>query len=135
MSFVLWDESLDVGVAAFNNDHKRLVEFINELHSAMITGLGISKMTHVLDGLIDYTRNHFKREEELMLRHGYPGYGAHRAEHEKLVATVMEFHDRLGSGKSSFSLELMSFLKDWLINHIKGTDMKYREFFATKGGS
>jgi hypothetical protein len=38
MSFVLWDDTLDVGVAVFNGDHRRLVEFINELHSAMVPG-------------------------------------------------------------------------------------------------
>ncbi len=69
MSYIIWDDTLDVGVAALNEDHKHLMQFINELHSGMITGIGISKMTYILDGLIDYTKKHFMREEALMKKH------------------------------------------------------------------
>ena len=31
------------------------------------------------------------------------------------------------------TMDLMGFLKDWLIKHIKGTDKKYQAFFKSKG--
>ncbi|HOT44035.1 MAG TPA: bacteriohemerythrin [Spirochaetota bacterium] len=133
MAFVIWDTTLDVGVSHFNEDHRRLVGFINDLHGGIVSGLGISQMTYILDGLIDYTKNHFAREEDLMAKHEYPDIKAHRREHYDLMKQVAEFSARLREGKASFSLELMSFLKDWLVNHIKGTDMKYRDFFSAKG--
>ena len=133
MAFVSWDETLDVGVAQFNEDHRRLVGYINDLHNGIVSGIGISQMTYILDGLIDYTKNHFAREEELMTKYDYPGLKGHRREHYELMKQVSEFKSRLAEGKASFSLELMSFLKDWLVNHIKVTDMKYRDFFAGKG--
>ena len=133
MAFVTWDESLDVGVPQFNEDHRRLVAFINDLHGGIVSGIGISQMTYILDGLIDYTKNHFAREEEMMAKHDYPDIKAHRREHYELMKQVAEFSARLREGKASFTLELMSFLKDWLVKHIKGTDMKYRDFFAGKG--
>ena len=133
MPYVLWDESLDVGVEAFNDDHRRLVGFINELHSGLVSGLGIAKMTHILEGLVDYTEKHFGREEKLMQEYGYPHYEKHRTAHQNLMAQVSDFKARLQSGEKTFSLELMAFLKDWLINHIKGTDMVYRDFFKGKG--
>ena len=133
MAFISWDKSLDVGVETFNDDHRHLVGFINELHSAIVSGIGISKMTYILDGLIDYTRKHFKREEELMAKYGYPQLEKQSREHQVLIDKVEEFHARLQSGQTSFSLELMSFLKDWLMNHIKRSDMAYRDFFKDKG--
>lgn len=133
MAFVTWDETLDVGVAVFNEDHRRLVGYINDLHGGIVSGIGISQMTYVLDGLIDYTKEHFRREEELMAAHDYPGLKGHRREHYELMKQVGDFKSRLNEGKASFSLELMSFLKDWLVNHIKGTDMNYRAFFLGKG--
>jgi hemerythrin len=133
MAFVTWDNTLDVGVPQFNEDHRRLVGFINDLHSGIISGIGIAQMTYILDGLIDYTKGHFGREEELMSKHGYPDLKAHRREHYELMVQVGDFNARLRDGKASFSLELMSFLKDWLVNHIKGTDMMYRDFFLGKG--
>ncbi len=133
MAFISWDDSLDVGVSQFNEDHRRLVAFINDLHGGIVSGIGISQMTYILDGLIDYTKNHFAREEEMMAKHDYPDIKAHRREHYELMKQVAEFSARLREGKASFTLELMSFLKDWLVKHIKGTDMKYRDFFAGKG--
>jgi len=133
MAFISWDDSLDVGVPQFNEDHRRLVAFINDLHGGIVSGIGISQMTYILDGLIDYTKNHFAREEEMMAKHDYPDIKAHRREHYELMKQVAEFSARLREGKASFTLELMSFLKDWLVKHIKGTDMKYRDFFAGKG--
>jgi len=133
MAFISWDDSLDVGVSQFNEDHRRLVAFINDLHGGIVSGIGISQMTYILDGLIDYTKNHFAREEEMMAKHDYPDIKAHRREHYELMKQVAEFSARLKEGKASFTLELMSFLKDWLVKHIKGTDMKYRDFFAGKG--
>lgn len=133
MAFISWDDSLDVGVSQFNEDHRRLVAFINDLHGGIVSGIGISQMTYILDGLIDYTKNHFAREEEMMAKHDYPDIKAHRREHYELMKQVAEFSARLREGKASFTLELMSFLKDWLVKHIKGTDMKYRDFFAGRG--
>jgi hemerythrin len=133
MAFLTWDDTLDVGVAVFNEDHRRLVGLVNELHAGIVSGLGISQMTYVLNGLVEYTRTHFKREEDLMAKHDYPGLKAHRREHYELMVQVSEFQGRLKEGKASFTLELMSFLRDWLMNHIRGTDMNYRDFFLERG--
>jgi hemerythrin len=133
MAFITWDDSLDVGVAAFNDDHRHLVGMVNELHTGIVSGLGISQMTYILDGLVEYTRTHFKKEEELMMKHNYPDIKTHRREHYDLMVQVAEFQTRLREGKASFTIELMSFLRDWLVTHIKGTDMSYRDFFLARG--
>ncbi len=133
MPFVTWDDTLDVGVSIFNEDHRGLVGYINDLHGGIVSGIGIAQMTYILDGLIDYTQGHFRREEELMTKHEYPDLNSHRREHYELMKQVSEFKARLSEGKASFSIELMSFLRDWLVNHIKGTDMKYRDYFLGKG--
>ncbi len=133
MPFIAWEDSFSVGVSRFDEDHRQLVGYINKLHVGMIGGDSAPSMGQVLDGLVDYTVGHFNREEELMKKHSYPEYETHKAEHENLVRKVAEFQSQFKDGKTSFSLSLMSFLRDWLINHIKGSDMKYRQFFLDKG--
>jgi len=133
MEFVTWLDELSVGVKLFDDDHKKLVGFVNKLHMGMKSGEGIASMTGVLDGLVNYTVEHFKHEEDLFKEHSYPGYEAHKNEHQALVKKVGEFQEQLQQGKSSFTFELMIFLRDWLVNHIKGTDMKYKAFFQEKG--
>ncbi len=133
MPFISWENNFSVGIGRFDEDHQQLVGYINKLHVGMIGGDSASSMGQVLDGLVSYTVEHFNREENLMKKHSYPEYDAHKTEHENLVKKVAEFQSQFKSGKTSFSLSLMSFLRDWLINHIKGSDMKYRSFFLDKG--
>lgn len=132
MDYITWDDSFLVGVEAFDNDHKYLVKLINNLHSGLMAGFGVSEMTYILGDLVRYTNVHFKREEDLMIQYSYPDYEQHRAAHAELVNKVMDFQAQLKSGKKIFSLELMSFLKDWLLNHILKTDKRYGAFFKER---
>jgi len=46
---------------------------------------------------------------------------------------MKELHQQLESGNSMITMDLMNFLKGWLVKHIKGTDKKYQAFFKSKG--
>lgn len=133
MEFIQWQESLSVGVDAFDSEHRQLIDQINKLSQSLRVGAGARTMGIILDSLVSYTAIHFAHEEEYMRLYDYPGYEEHRLEHEALTAQVAEFKERLASGKASFSIELLTFLSDWLTNHIMKTDRQYREFFMLKG--
>ncbi len=135
MDYIKWTDELSVGVKLFDDDHKKLVELINDLNQLIIVGDKTSALEKALAGLILYTKKHFGNEEAFMVKHEYPAYENHRAEHTALTEKVIDFQKRLESGKANFSLELITFLRDWLINHIKGTDMQYKKFFNSKGVS
>ena len=68
-----------------------------------------------------------------MRLYDYPAYAEHKLEHEALTAQVAEYKERLASGKASFSIELLTFLSEWLTKHIMKTDRQYRDFFTLKG--
>jgi hemerythrin-like metal-binding protein len=57
----------------------------------------------------------------------------HKLEHKKFVGQVGEFKKLFDSGKAMLSMEVMSFLSDWLKNHIMKTDKQYGPFFNGKG--
>jgi hemerythrin len=133
MDIITWSESLSVGVKRFDDEHKQLINIVNRLNNALLIGGSPKTMEHVLDGLVDYTVVHFRHEEEYMTKFAYPEYASHKKEHDDLTAQVSDFRDRYRSGKVTFSLELMNFLRDWLTNHIMGSDKKYKDFFTGKG--
>ncbi|MBF0295062.1 MAG: bacteriohemerythrin [Magnetococcales bacterium] len=130
---IQWDDSLDVGVRQFNEDHQRLIDFINALHAAMRDGEGKARMGAILQGLADFTRTHFAREEAAMQQHGYERYPQQKEQHVKLVAQLVEQQAAFEAGSTTVALDMLSFLHDWLIKHIKGEDMRYRPFFAARG--
>lgn len=133
MEMITWNSSLSVGVQKFDAEHQQLISFINKLNQSLKIGGAQKTMEGILVDLIKYTSIHFKHEEDYMVLYDYPGYGDHRKEHEELKMKVVDFHDRFVAQKTAFSLELMIFLRDWLINHIQKSDMAYKEFFKEKG--
>lgn len=133
MDYIKWSEDLSVGVELFDKEHKELVRLVNDLNQLILVGDKISAMEKALSGLIEYTKTHFADEEKLMAQYNYPDYQKHKDEHEKLTSRVLDFQKRLQEGKANFSIELINFLRDWLLVHIKGSDMSYKAFFNSKG--
>jgi methyl-accepting chemotaxis protein len=128
-----WSASLSVNIQQIDDQHKKLIGMINELHKAMKLKKSNSAMGSILDRLADYTVTHFATEEKLFAQYGYPEEKAHVELHRKLVAQVVDIQKKFKAGNAMISMELMSFLKDWLVNHIQGTDKKYSSFLRQHG--
>ncbi|MBU4234837.1 MAG: bacteriohemerythrin [Proteobacteria bacterium] len=128
-----WSSNLSVNIKLIDDQHKKLVGIINELHKAMKLKKSNNAMGAILDRLADYTVTHFATEEKLFAKYGYPEEKAHVELHRKLVAQVVDIQQKFKSGDAMISMELMSFLKDWLVKHIQGTDKKYSTFLRGHG--
>ncbi|MBM9614362.1 bacteriohemerythrin [Desulfobulbus rhabdoformis] len=122
---ITWDSSISFGIDAIDQQHHHLVDLVNKLHHAMRVRAGKSVLGATLAELAQYTVEHFKDEERMMEEAGYPKLDAHKREHEKLVAQVVDFQKQFESGSVTITLDLMNFLSDWLINHIKRVDRGY----------
>jgi hemerythrin len=133
MAFFEWSDKYSVGVLSIDGQHKRLIEIINILYDAMRAGQGEFVLGKTLDDLVDYTKTHFRFEENLMQTKGYPDLAAHRKMHEGLTTQVWELAHQYKSGKTTLSIQTGNFLKSWLTNHILNTDMKYSEHLVARG--
>jgi methyl-accepting chemotaxis protein/hemerythrin len=131
--FFPWNTSLSVNIKQIDEQHQVLVAMINELHRAMKLKQSNAAIGSILDRLVEYTVNHFGHEEKLFAQYGYPEEKAHVEIHRKLVAQVSDIQKKFEDGEAMVSMELMTFLKDWLVNHIQGTDKKYSSFLRGHG--
>lgn len=127
MALFNWSAQYETGIFIVDTQHKKLVDAINTLHDAMKDGKGKEKAEATLDFLVDYTVQHFTAEEGLMKQKNYPDFVNHKAVHDKLVSEVKEMRTKYLEGKI-LTMQLSSFLSDWLKNHILGTDKKYVPF-------
>ena len=125
MAIIEWNQGYSVQNSELDEQHKKLIELINLLHDQMKMGKGRESLNRVLTQLEEYTRTHFSCEEQWMERAGFSGLESHRKEHESLTRQVKELTEQHRAGKISLSLEVMLFLKDWLINHIQKSDKQY----------
>lgn len=133
MSLFTWNEKYSVHVENMDNQHKRLFELINRLHEAMSTGKGNAELGEILNGLKDYTVTHFADEEKYMESFGYTGLAEQKKQHKIFVDKISEYATELNEKKLGLSIEVLNFLKDWLVHHIQNIDTKYTENFHAHG--
>lgn len=133
MALIIWSDTLKTNVTECDEQHKKLITLINTLHDAMKIGKGKVALGKVLTELVDYTQTHFRTEELLFVRHGYAGYAAHKAEHDTLTKQAKDLKANFEKDEGVITLEVMTFLKNWLETHILGTDKKYGPFLNGKG--
>jgi hemerythrin len=128
-----WNDTYSVRIGIIDMQHRNLVNIINELHQAMGAGQGKDKLAQILSRLIKYTQTHFATEEKFMESRGYPDYTQHKAEHDRLAATVVDFQNKFLRNEIGLTVDIMGFLKDWLVKHILGCDQKYVTFLNAHG--
>jgi len=125
MELVKWTEEYSVGIKEIDNQHKGLIIIINELFTLMTKGKAKDNLSEIFDYLTDYTKKHFFTEETLLYKYAYPDLEKHKIEHSKFIEKLNNLKSDFSKGKITISLEILNFLKDWLLNHIKLSDKKY----------
>ncbi len=135
MSLIQWNNELSVGIASIDEQHKQLINIINELNSALEEGLADEVLANIFAELTVYTEEHFSYEEALFAEHGYSESEAHKNEHQALIKQVHALKQKMLEGDFMIGVEVMVFLKEWLLNHILKTDKAYTQFLQEKGVS
>ena len=129
MAFFEWKDEYSVNDSNIDYQHKELVHLVNQLYENKDAQGEMRMFVGVLlDRLIDYTKYHFRDEEEAMKAGNYPKFEEHKKMHEKLAAQVLEFREKFGREEANVSVELIEFLKGWLQGHILGADKEYTPF-------
>jgi hemerythrin-like metal-binding protein len=133
MALFEWTQEHSVSVLRFDKDHKKLFSLINELNDAMAEGRGRFVVARVLRELGEYARWHFAGEEKAMLRAGYAGLEEHVAEHREFASKVDGFYAEFGEDQMGIPIDVLYFLRDWLLKHILLTDRQYSESLNRAG--
>lgn len=128
-----WTPALSVEIQEIDEQHKILVDLINELYDSMIEGRSTKANGEILDRLIEYTKTHFVVEESVMRILGYVDYDEHKKKHDVFVAKLMEFKWTYDKGDHHIALALLDFMKEWLAEHILKTDKQYVPHFVSSG--
>lgn len=133
MAYLNWSDDMSVNVKEIDRQHKVLVEKINQLHQAMLDNKGREAQQDIIQGMVEYANEHFETEEKHMRRLSYQGLQKHKAEHERFAEKAFELQKRAESTGFVLSLEILSFLRNWLKEHILVIDKEYSSFFNENG--
>ena len=126
-----WSEEYALGLPQIDDQHKFLFELIDEVWRAIASRSDRETLLRVVGALEEYTISHFGAEEAFMREHLYSRYFEHKAEHEKFVSRIAHEKAAVTAGRQ-LSLDLLHFLRDWLVQHIRHTDRGYAEEFRAQ---
>ena len=131
---ISWSEQYSVGINKFDEDHKVIISLINQLHNAMLENKAKEAISKILSVLTSYSATHFEREEMLLKQHNYPNLDVQKKEHAAFIKKIKDFETKYNQGRIiTVSIEIVSFLKEWLIKHILAEDKEYSKFLISKG--
>lgn len=134
---LVWNDSFVIGIAKIDEQHKVLVNTLNEAHAR----LGDQPTREILDditrNLLSYALYHFETEEMLMQEHAYMAAHPeesvrHHQEHRDFSQTVVNLRNGIKEGQLVSREELIGFLSHWLVNHILFTDRKLGAYLASR---
>ncbi|MEZ5358396.1 MAG: bacteriohemerythrin [Candidatus Zixiibacteriota bacterium] len=127
MALYTWSNYMSVGDEKMDAQHKKLFRLVNELFEVIREDKGKQYTGKIIDELLDYTVTHFRAEEHLLDERNYPKLEEQRESHKIFVDAITNFKHDLAIGKKTLNMELISFLSDWLVEHIMKMDKEYSQ--------
>lgn len=128
-----WDESYDVKVERFNDQHKHLFQIVKDLYVAMENKDDRLALAQIINNLIRYSREHFTEEEVALLNTQYPNYEKHRKQHKAFIDKIEQFAADYNSGQHLLHFDILLFLKNWVLQHILVADKAFGEHLNSNG--
>jgi hemerythrin len=128
MEKIVWNDSFNIQVDELDRQHRRLVELMNRLIDLQLDHKADDAVADILGALTNYFGYHFEMEEGLMLDHGYPEIESHREEHQTFVLQAAYFIATYRESGKSLKRDILTFLKEWLSDHILKTDASFGRF-------
>ena len=133
MPLVNWDDSCKINIAVIDVQHQQLFKLLNMLHDSITKKEEGRGVKYYIQELVFYAKIHFAQEESFFSRFKFPGSLDHKHEHLEFINKVVEYQKEIDSAESSDSsiaIQMLCFLKEWLVHHIMVIDRKYADYIA-----
>jgi len=131
-----WIDHAGTGVAIFDAEHRKLNEMVLDYYDAILSGEPKAALDALFGRLAVLTADHFVHEENYMRFAGYPESDRHIAAHRLLVEALKDVPSIAGGAgddRSIRALEVLRFLKHWLMEHILAEDRKLGGYLNSRG--
>ena len=141
-NIITWDERLVVDEGMIDDDHKLLIEIVNEFILIRKHFRTAQQARDIIERLGKYASFHFRREEELQQQIGFPTANDHAQVHYNLEEQLKDIQRMVGNSTGQelamVSAEAARLIYYWLVEHILKHDLKMREYvtkmnIASKG--
>jgi len=122
--WVAWDASLSIGIDVIDEHHRYLFDLTNDLFDVVQAKRGSREVARVLKSLDQYTQVHFRAEERMMAHYGYAEQNRQHDQHRAFEEKLDEFYAELHDSPLTAQFDVLIYLREWLIRHIRIEDAK-----------
>ena len=121
-----WSDKYKTGIDIIDNQHKELFRLFNRIYELYNNKFLIDKYDQIItaiEELKDYTKYHFKEEEEYMVSIKYKKFFEHKLKHEDFITKIDSIdYSIIDDNQQNHLLELLKFVTDWLVEHVITVD-------------
>lgn len=114
------------GIEQIDNEHRKLFEIAEELYQLSKEEFVPDKYDNIrslLDELREYTKFHFRHEEEYMESIGYKRMFMQKVQHDAFIKQLDEWDlEDLDENQDEMISEILQHVTNWLIEHILEQD-------------
>ncbi len=114
-----------MNVKAHDDRHRELLGIHDRLSNAIGAQQDRRAVLEALDALLRFVETHLTAEEQEMRAAEYGDFEAHVMEHTRLLEQLDLFFHKHSLEGMAIHFEIQSFLKEWINDHILGSDRKY----------
>ncbi|MDD4928844.1 MAG: bacteriohemerythrin [Gallionella sp.] len=126
-AWIPWDENLSVAIDIIDEHHRYLFDLLNDLYEVVVGKRGARDVARLIKALDAYAKIHFRAEEQMMTHYGFKGIDRQVKQHHAFEEKIAEFYEELHANPFVAQFDVLSYLRNWLINHIRVEDMQLIE--------
>ncbi|MDF2594671.1 MAG: hemerythrin-like metal-binding protein [Clostridia bacterium] len=123
---LVWKEEYSIGVPLIDEQHQHMFEIGNSAYELLKDDF----CTDMYDGVVEiikelkeYTKLHFKTEEEYMLSIKYNKYFSQKVEHDDFIQKINEVDfDKVDDNPKKYIEDILGFVFNWTLDHILQKD-------------
>lgn len=133
MAFINWNDTLDLGIAEIDREHRELADAVNELYVKAKDAAGYDELKGIIADIMQRIEAHFATEERIFKEYGYPEATTHAKLHRTLEDQLRALQRQIEEGGLPFSDTVLTYVKDWFLTHTTGSDLVYAVWMKSRG--
>lgn len=133
MSLIEWKDEFSIGIASVDQEHRELINLINDLHGKMSRGTDQDQVVSALGEIFAQISAHFALEEKIMRDTEYDGYPSHKSDHEALLDELRDIMDRVEDDGTFDEKRLSRELDVWFTEHFRTQDARFHRHVHASG--
>jgi hemerythrin-like metal-binding protein len=135
-SEIPWSAIFETGNAELDAQHIRLLEDGNRVKKLVNNGGSWDEIRTSVATFVKDCIEHFECEERVLLQTGFPRYDEHVAQHQRIIAKLLEFSSTVAEvdGSDPQHRKMIGSLELTLVDIIVRHDLDYKSHLLNEAG-